>query len=369
MTFSILNVIFDITWFYQGLEDFKRIVIRNSFVKMLNLISIFIFVKTKKDLSVYVAIYCGFTVLGNLTTWIGIRKFIDFTKDVHPFSDIKNVLLLFLPTVAMQIYTILDKSMIGWITKSTYENGCYEQAEKICRIATTVVAAIAIVIAPRISNLYKKYKDGLSNRESIMNLSYKGASIACLFAFPIMFGIIGITPIFVPVFFGPGYDKVEILMPIFSLLVLEVGLANVIGIAYLIPTGQQNTYTKAITISAIVNLCMNLFLIYKFGAVGAAISSVVAEGVGIIYQIVFCVRKNRYDIAYVANKVWKYLISSLIMLIVIVIIRNWMLNNMFSLFNLILVGAFTYFVLLLVTRDQLFVETTHRLLVSVHKKD
>jgi len=46
-SFLIIAGAFDISWFFMGLEDFKKTVIRNMIVKLLSLASIFVFVKKK----------------------------------------------------------------------------------------------------------------------------------------------------------------------------------------------------------------------------------------------------------------------------------------------------------------------------------
>ena len=43
----------------------------------------------------------------------------------------------------MQVYTVLDKTMIGVITKNAYENGYYEQALKIAKLVLTIVTSVA----------------------------------------------------------------------------------------------------------------------------------------------------------------------------------------------------------------------------------
>ena len=95
-----------------------------------------------------------------------------------------------------------------------------------------------------------------------------------------MFGLMGVSSVFIPLFLGAGFDDAIGLLCIFSILVLVVSLAYVVGISYLIPTKQQNVYTVAVTVAAIVNFCMNFILIPRIGAYGAAIASVVAEIIG-----------------------------------------------------------------------------------------
>ncbi len=364
MSLNIINVIFDITWFYQGIEDFKKIVIRNMLVKILNLISIFLFIKSEDDLIVYSLLYCGYIIIGNLSTWIGIKKKITFVNAIHPFKNLKDIFLLFIPTVAMQVYTILDKAMIGWFTSSTYENGCYEQAEKICRIAVTVVAALATVISPRVANLYGKAKNGECQGNEIIDLLYKGICYGCAIAVPIMMGIIAVTPVFVPVFFGEGYDKIQILLPIFSILVLAVGLANIVGIAYLIPTEQQNIYTIAVTISAIVNFLMNIILIPLLLSVGAAIASVVAESIGIAIQMFCCITKNNMKIRYILAGVWKYFSASIVMLMAVILLRDVVQNNWIGLFILIILGVIIYSSMLIILKDELLISNCRNIYVN-----
>lgn len=153
---SILNVSLDISWFYQGIEDFKSVVIRNLIVRLICLSGIFVFIKTANDTWKYVLILMLAQILGSLSMWRMMHRYVCFVKIINPFDGFKDILLIFLPSIAIQVYTILDKSMIGWITGSDYANGCYEQSERIARLAMTVVTSIGTVVLPRVANLFQK---------------------------------------------------------------------------------------------------------------------------------------------------------------------------------------------------------------------
>lgn len=56
-----------------------------------------------------------------------------------------------------------------------------------------------------------------------------------------------------------------------------IGISNVIGMQYLVPTGKETYLTRSVMIGSIVNVGFNAFLIPRFGALGAAIASVIAE--------------------------------------------------------------------------------------------
>ncbi|UTY38139.1 oligosaccharide flippase family protein [Allocoprobacillus halotolerans] len=146
----------DITYFYQGIEDFKKIVIRNVFVKILGIICIFLFVKEKSDLPLYAFIYSLSLLLGNLSMWVTIHKYI-CSVPLHSLQikkHIKPTLILFFPQIAISIYTVLDRFMIGLITNNTTQIGYYEQAQKIVKLALTLVTSLSTVMLPRIANLY-----------------------------------------------------------------------------------------------------------------------------------------------------------------------------------------------------------------------
>ena len=59
MSLNIISCLFDISWLYQGIEDFKSVTIRNLLFKVLNVVCIFLFVKEKSDLYVYAFISYG----------------------------------------------------------------------------------------------------------------------------------------------------------------------------------------------------------------------------------------------------------------------------------------------------------------------
>ena len=112
----IANAI-DIGWFFQGLEEFKKTVIRSSFIKIISLICIFTFVKTSNDLYIYFMIYVFSTLFGNLSLWVYIPRYITKIKfkSLNIKKHIKSTILLFIPQIATQVYTVLDKTMIGAI--------------------------------------------------------------------------------------------------------------------------------------------------------------------------------------------------------------------------------------------------------------
>ena len=119
---NILSTAIDLSWFYQGVEDFKKITIRNTIVKAIYVICLFCFIKGPEDLPLYVALIVGSAFLGNLFTWLYLKEYtvkgISYSS-LHIFSHIKGSITLFIPQIMNYIYALLDRSMLKWITNST----------------------------------------------------------------------------------------------------------------------------------------------------------------------------------------------------------------------------------------------------------
>src|SRR5699024_2653136 len=143
-------------------------------------------------------------------------------------------LILFIPGIAMQIYTVLDKTMIGLITRVGEENGYYEQAQKIVQLCLTIITSLGVVMVPRIDFNYSQ-----KNKEVMSYYMYRSYRFVFFLGIPFMLGLIAVSDMIVPWFFGEEFTKVVPLLKIFSVLFLSIGLNNVTGVQYLIPTKRQ----------------------------------------------------------------------------------------------------------------------------------
>lgn len=270
--------------------------------------------------------------------------------------------LIFLPTIAIQIYAVLDKSMIGIITGSSYQNGCYEQAEKIARMALTLVTSIGTVLLPRIANLYHE-----NRTEEVKNYMYKSIRFTWALSIPIMFGIFSISDVFIPLFLGKGYEDAVLLLKVFSALVVFVSMANTVGKAFLIPIKKQNVYTISVSIAACLNLVMNLFLIPIMYAIGAAIASITAEAVGCAIQIGYCCKKENFQLKKVLSSVKNYLIAGGIMSLLLYCVKTIAPYNVLTLICMVLIGVGVYFLALVFLKDPV-VNTIKSTVLSMRRK-
>ena len=362
LSLSLLDVCLNVSWLLTGLEEFGKIVLRNIIIKVVSIGFIFTFVRTKDDFIIYVLGLTLALIISDISLWPFVLKFIDRpkVKDLKPFSEIKVVFSMFVPTIAISIYTVLDKTMIGIITKNAAENGFYEQALKISRIALTVVTSLGAVMIPRIGYLFEKHDNDL-----VRQYMYRSYRFVGFIGIPMGLGLLAISPNFVPWFFGKGFEGVIPLIGALGFLLLSIGINNVTGIQYLIPTKRQNTFTKTVLIGACVNLIANICLIPSLGAIGAAIASVLAETIIAITQL-WIVRKEISSLAIIKQSL-KYIISGFIMFFTLLLINKYLQPSIMNTLVLISSGCFVYFSSLFILRDSFFIENTKKIISRLRK--
>ena len=148
-------------------------------------------------------------------------------KSLRLKRHFKETLVYFIPTVATTIYTVLDKTMIGMITGQEVENGYYEQTNKITSMALTIATSLNIVMAARMSYLYaEKRFDEIKDRLK------RSMDFTMLLSIPAVVGIMGVAKNMVPWFFGDGYDKVVLLLYVYSPLIIIIAISNCLGGQY-----------------------------------------------------------------------------------------------------------------------------------------
>ena len=319
---EILAAAFDISWFFQGMEEFKRTVTRNVLVRISSVTLVFIIVKNPQDLAKFTLIYSLADLVGNLSLWLYLPKYLKGIKvnNINILKHIPQIVLLFVPQIANQIYKILDTTMIGNLVENKAEVGFYEQGQKVIRLLLTIVTSLGVVMIPRMASTFAS-----GDKKKINEYMKNSFNFVFFLAFPIMFGIDSIANDFVPIFFGIGYDKVVILIRIISPIVILMGVANVIGTQYLLPTKRQKEYTNSVTIGVIVNFILNYILISLYQSIGASIATVLSQLIVDIIQIRYI--KNEIDFKGLAKLSYKYIFSSLIMFIVCFFVKIFVNSN------------------------------------------
>lgn len=355
LSINILGVVVDISWFFQGMEEFGKTVGRSAIFKMLNVILIFMFVKNKNDLITYIFLIVVLQVLSNLSLWLYLPQFICkiAIKDLHPFRNIRAVFQLFIPSIAIQIYTVLDKTMIGLFSESSYENGYYEQAVNISKMVLSLVAAMVTVSAPRMGYYYEKRDE--TSLKSYLCKSYR---FVWFLSVPFCLGLFTIADNVIPWFYGQNYYNMIPVLKMSSFLIFSIGMNSVTGAQYMIPTKRHKSYTFSVLAGAACNFILNLIMIPRYYALGAATASVVAETMIMLVQ--FYIIKKDVDIKRIFSFSKNYLIAGGIMAVVVLFEDRYLEAKWFNTVLLVFSGGIVYFGILLLLKDSFIIGSINK---------
>ncbi len=362
----LLASMFDVTWFFQGIEEFKDIAVKNIVIKIITIISIFIFVRNKGSLAVYALINCLSTFISYVCFIPKLRNFVQYVKPTTSeiLFHIKQGFLYFIPTVGSVIVSTLDKTMVGLISKSDTETGYYSQAYKIVNMCTMIFTSLNLVMRSRMSFL--SVNGGKNKINSMLISSLRFVSLASI---PMTFGLVSIAELFVPSFFGEEYRPAITLFKTMVWWIIFSASSGCILEQYVTPIMGVNKASLVIWISAIVDFIMNLLLIGKYKALGAVVASLLTEIVS--YIICMCIAKEVINIRAYFGMIWKYLLSSVVMYFILRLIVFNFEETLLNVFILMIIGSVIYFIIVLILHDEFALSITKSCInrLKISKKD
>ena len=345
---SILASVFDISWFYYGVEDFGIVSLRNIIVKIVSVLLIFAFVKKPADLWMFTLINSLSDLIGQLITFLGLKKYINKTKvsvkDAYK-NHLAGTFALFIPTVAINIYTLLDQTLLGTMVEDKGQLNLYKTSVSFVKMFLYFVTSIGSVVMPRIANLFVKNKDH-SEVNRYINMTFK---LAIILSIPIFVALEVVSGSFFPWYTKDEYMYVIPLVRLVSPIIIFISLSNVFGTQYLVPVGRNSEYTKSIIAGALVNLIINLYAIPRWQAAGACVASVCAEFTVTFTQWLY-IRKD-VEIHSMSSFI-KSVISAFVMGVVIYFIGNAMGSRIITNMVQAIVGIIIYALMLFVLKEE-----------------
>lgn len=364
LSIQIISVMFDISWFFGGLEFYTYIVKKNAICKLISIILTFVLVREKSDLWLYSLIMVASAAAGNITMWFYLPKFI--VKPQWHNLDIKRhfyqTIIYFIPTIATSIYTVLDKTLIGILTQNEFENGYYEQATKIISMAKAVTfTSLNSVMGSRVSYLFSCNKIDEVREKIKISLNY-----ILTIGIGIMFGIFGVSKWFVPQFFGDGYESVIYLLILFSPIIVIIGISNCAGSLYYIPAGLRIKSTRFILFGSCVNFFLNLLLIPRWDSYGAATASLFAEIIITVLYVHFS--SGYFTFSMIFKMSWKRILAGTIMMILILFIGIVSKTSIFSIVTQVLIGLMIYGMLLIFMKDEFVMDIISKMRNAIQKQ-
>lgn len=270
---TIVAVVFDISWFFMGIEDFKKTSMSNLVIQLIVLICIILFIKNEKDTVKYILIQSGGLLISQMFIWKFIFRYIKIipVKLKNCFKHFKGSVEYFIPQIAITLYTNLNKTLLG-VFLGSIAVGYYSNSQQLNSVFVTIITTVDLVLLPYMTGFF-----ATNNTKKIEQTLIKTIHLQLYFSIPIMFGLLTVYDKLVPWFFGKKFLFINNVIPYFSILIVIIPLGISMSRQYLIPVGKTKEYNLSVMIGAAINIILSFLLLPTIGFFGSVISNVVAE--------------------------------------------------------------------------------------------
>ena len=334
---TLLSRAIDISWLFQGVEDFRSLTFRSVMIKLIGVVSIFIFIKEESDLYLYIFLLVFYELLGQLIMWIPAKNWLQ--KPVLSLKEsikhLNSVFILFIPQVAISLYALLDRTLLGALV-STRDVGIFEQGSKLVNLLLVVVTTLSGVLLPHVSNLISQGK-----KEKVNQFYEFSFLVYNVVIFPMIAGMLIVNDNFVQFFLGSEFQDAKYAIMIMVWNMFFIGWTNIMGIQILIPHNKHKQFMVSTTIPAFFSIACNLVLIPYLGYIGAAITSVLTESVVWFIQLYYA-RDIMKELTILPHMI-KVALATVVMSGILVVVKSWIhFSPMLNVLILAVIGMLVY---------------------------
>lgn len=353
-------------WIYQIYEDYTYITIRSIVFQIISIILLFLFVRKSNDYLNYASITVFSTVGSNILNFFAARKICNVHLVFH-FDWKKHffpIMIIFGAGIANIIYVNSDVTLLG-LMKNNYVVGIYSVSAKVYQIVKTLIASLLIVTVPRLAMLFGKKKI-----KEYKNILIKLTNTLIIMVLPASVGLFMLSKEVVLIISGEKYLRAVNSLQILCFAYIFSILAWILTDCVLIPAKREKKVLISASISAFLNITLNLFLIPYWNENAAAVSTVLAEMCMLIVNYYYA--KDLIGDVFKSIRLFRNFITSVIGCIGIVLICwlcaiGWNSLIWKTIFSVIL-SIIIYVDILILVRNEIAINILERIKSIVRSK-
>lgn len=336
---------FNVSWLYEGFEKFSINAVVNVCTKLTSFVLLVLFVKSEEHNLIYAILSVTGLSGYYLVSFFFFPKYVRFDfKGLKFARHMKPILFLVAVNLAIEIYSLVDITMIGAITGNDSLVTYYKYAHQIQKTLLMVVNALTMVIVPRLSKLYKEER--FDEYDDLISRIF---SMIVMIALPMIIGIIFTSDQLVVYIYGEEYIACANTLKILSANILISPIGYLLGSRVCLTANKEKYMPIAVGVGALVNIGLNFLLIHLMSIEGAAIASVVGE---IVVFGVYLAFSHKY---FHLRLRWKNLLKILLGLVIMtgyLLLIYFLIDNLILKICLEIAGAIViYFVSLLIMKE------------------
>lgn len=279
---EVFLILFDtigIEWVNTVFEDYLYITIRTILIQLVSIFAVFTIIHNTDDYYLYAAITVGTTGLVSILNWFHCKKrvAIRLTSKHGLTPHFKPILVFFANKLAVSLYVNSDITMLGYIV-GDYSVGLYSTSVKIYTIIKNMMASIYTVTIPRLASL-----QGAGKNKEYKKLLSQICCFVTLAIFPATAGLFFLSHEIILLLFREQYTLAYTSLRILSIGIIFAIYGGIVTTVYNVTQNNEKYSLRGTILAAFINIALNIVLIPALHEVGAAITTVIAEMVTLLY--------------------------------------------------------------------------------------
>jgi len=342
LVFNALNI----DWFYQGIEEYGYIAIRNITVKFISVLAIFIVITNPEDYVWLAIINILMVVTNSIINFMHSFKYVNKRAEkLMPFYYLKQLKVFFYISIVVALYTQIDQIFLGMI--DSVDLAFYVRSRTILNVGLALTTALITVISPRAAYLTK------NDRESYKLLVQKSINYIYLLGIPISVAIFLFAEQTMYILGGSEFAEASLGLQIMAPLSLIITLGSWISSQILIPNGLERISFRIQCVAVVISLSLNIILIPHFSFIGATVTWLVVETFLFIVKAIYAKLKcPDIKIAYWSKSLVQFLVATFLMVLPLLIIENFVGSKWLQLVIAAIIGIAIYFSTLVILREK-----------------
>lgn len=262
-----------VSWFFQGMERMKFITISVLFARIVFAILVFAFIRQADDAYLFLFFFgLGNIIAGLFSIYMAMYFF--KLKFLYPLlsniiHELRNGWQIMISNLFINSYSYSNIFILRLFVNDLTV-GYYSIAEKIFFAIRQILGVFSQVIYPQVCQIVQKSKDQTASffkkiYQPFLWILTAGSCTVFIFSHQI-------TQIFV----GNESDIPGLLLRMLSLVPIIVCL-NIPAYQILLGFDLKKSYLGVLTLGAIINIGLNIFLANMWGAVGTVIAIIITE--------------------------------------------------------------------------------------------
>lgn len=279
---TILASNLSIDWFFQGIEKFRFIGVRNVIVKASFVLALFLLVRVQRDYILYAALFAAANVATAVVNlWTSKRYLRPQLRDTAPARHLGPMFVFAVFSFAITAYTNLDFLFLGLFSTDS-EAGLYSISIRLVRMVVTVSATLSVVLLPRLSAIAD------SEPGEYTRILRASAASTAMFALPACAGLVATAGDLATAFAGSAFTDAAGSLMITAFIVPIVAASNLLQMQILVPKGREKATLLSFAAGFAAAALVLAFCVKPYGHIGAAWGMLAGEAAVLMVQIWLC---------------------------------------------------------------------------------